>query len=98
MKREVMIVACLMLLVMTGSGQEPGVSVFDTGSRSPEALSGEALAKQEGWVKIAEGKKASVKGSAVLVEPAPSPTLGKTDGAPPAPVSAAAAQTKLSSM
>jgi hypothetical protein len=62
---------------MASQGQQAGVSAYDTGSAgltaggsaAAEALSGDALAKKEGWVKIAEGKKAAIKGGAALVNP-----------------------------
>lgn len=73
---------CLGLFARTSLGQQPEVSVYDTVVTPAAVLSGEALAKKEGWVKIPEGKKTSVKGGAVLVNSSMTVVLRlKSDGA-----------------
>ena len=46
----------------------------------------------------AKTTKLKVQNSAVLIDPAPAPTIGLTDGTPPAPMAASASQAKLSAI
>lgn len=73
---------CVVLIGTACLAQQPEVSVYDTGGTPAEVLSGEALAKKEGWTKLADGKKVSVKGAAVLVNPKMAVVLrAKSNGA-----------------
>jgi hypothetical protein len=55
-----------LMLAFSCAAEQPFVALHDTGAAADSALTGEAVAKKDGWAKIAEGQKSAIKGCAVL--------------------------------
>lgn len=82
MRRILAVGMGLILLRIVAVAQQPEISAYDTGVAATEALSPDSLTKKTGWLPVAEGKKTTVKGSAVLANPSMTVVLRlKSNGA-----------------